>query len=468
LDILRGYIQELQEAGKHVIAWSYRYTLGSYYLASAADEIILLPGGNIDPLGIAQEYTFLADALEKIGVQADFIQITPFKSAGDMFTHRVMSDEVRQMGNWMADAAWEEIVDATAAGRGLDKAEVRKILNQTPCMDLEAEELGLVDVLLNEEDFPVYLGSEEIPATLTTWNTALRQLRRKSPRKPGKYVALMGIEGLIVDGNSQQPPMEPPVPVPFGFETRAGDLSVTQVARRVLADQRAAALVVYVDSRGGSVTASERMAAALRKVAESKPVVVVMGPVAASGGYYAATSGQWIFAHPNTVTGSIGVIYGKFALGGLLEKLFINREVIQRGEAALFYDPVKPWTETQRAKIWQHIERVYQLFLERVADSRNMEIEAVDAVGGGRVWSGRQALKHGLVDELGGLDQAIEKAREFAQLQEDAAVRIYYPEKQPYPPVAERGLGIRYALDGFKHINHRPIFLLPWVDRSIN
>ncbi len=468
LDVLRAYLQELQQAGKKVIAWSYHYGIGSYYLACAADEILLLPGGEIGPLGIASEYIFLADALEQIGVQADFVQITPYKSAGDLFTRAEMSDEVRQMGNWLAEAAWKEIVGAIATGRGLEEAHVLEILDQTPCTDLQAQDLGFVDALLSEDDLPVYLGSEAEPVTLTAWRAALGQLQRKPPRKPGKYVALMGIEGMIVDGSSQQPPMEPPVPVPFGFETRAGDLSITQVARRVLADKSAAALVVYVDLRGGSATASESMSAALRKVAAKKPVLVVMGPVAASGGYYVATPGQRIYAQPNTITGSIGVIYGKFALGKLMEKLFVRREAISRGEAALFYDPDQPWSEAQRAKIWNSIQRIYGLFLERVADSRNMEPEAVDAIGGGRVWTGRQAHEHGLVDELGGLDQALAKARELAELREDAGVRFYFPSKEPTLPIAEPSAALKYVVDNFKMLNSRAICLLPWVEKQRN
>ena len=463
LDLLRSYIQELQQSGKKVIAWSYRYGLSEYYLACAADEILLLPGGEIGPLGIAQEYTFLAEALEKVGVQADFVQITPYKSAGDRFTRREMSAEVREMGNWLAEATWDGIVQAIAVSRGLDEAAVRAMLDQTPCTDLAAAELGFVDDVLHEDDLPVYLGSEAEPVKLTDWDAALGQLRRKPPRKPGKYVALVGIEGVIVDGNSQQPPMEPPIPVPFGLDARAGDLSVTQVARRVLADRRAAALVVYVDSRGGSATASERIYAALQKVAAQKPVIVVMGPVAASGGYYVATPGQWIMAQPNTITGSIGVIYGKLAIGQLLEKVFVNREVISRGEAALFYDPEKVWTAAQRDKIWQAIQRTYGLFLERVADSRAMETEAVDAIGGGRVWTGRQALENGLLDELGGLDQAVDKARDLAELREDAGVRLYFPTKEPTPPLVEPAAAVKYAIESFKLLGGRAMCLLPWI-----
>ena len=143
--------------------------------------------------------------------------------------------------------------------------------------------------------------------------------------------------------------------------------------------------------------------------------------------------------------------------------MFINRELISRGEAALFYDPQEPWNEAKRTKVWNSIQRVYDLFLERVADSRQMGAEAVDAVGGGRVWTGRQALENGLVDEIGGLDQAVEKARELGELRGDAAVRVYYAEKEPILPVAEPAAMIKYVFEGFKLQEGRVLCLLPWV-----
>jgi len=466
LDVLRAYVLELQEAGKRVVTWSYQYNLGSYYLASAADEILLLPSGMIGPLGIANEYIYLGDALQKIGVQAEFIQISPYKSAGDVFSRSAMTDEVREMGNWLADASWKEILAAVADGRGLDQVDVEAFFDQTPCTDLEAEEAGFVDGLITEEDLPEYLGSKDKPAKLTIWQTALSQILQRPPRKPGKYIALMGIEGIIIDGNSQQPPVDPPVPIPFGYDTRAGDRSITKIARRVLADKQSAALVIYIDSRGGSVTASESIHAALSKVAAKKPVIVVLGPVAASGGYYVATPGQKIFSQPSTVTGSIGVLFGKFRLEGLLKNLLINREIISRGESALFFDPEKPWTEEQRGRIWKHIQRAYGIFLDRVADSRSMGVESVDSIAGGRVWTGRQALELGLVDELSGLDQALKQAGELTELDHDAAVRVFYPKRDPIMPLADPAGLIRYFVNGFKLQNERVICLLPWVNRQ--
>jgi protease-4 len=158
-------------------------------------------------------------------------------------------------------------------------------------------------------------------------------------------------------------------------------------------------------------------------------------------------------------------LYGKFVLGGLLQKLFVKREMIYRGEAALLFNPEKIWNETQRARIWKSVERSYELFLERVADSRDMDVESVDAVGGGRVWTGRQALGHGLVDELGGLDEALAKARDLAELREDSSVRLYFPEKTPIPPVAEPASIFKYVVESFKLQGERAIYLMPWVER---
>jgi protease-4 len=208
------------------------------------------------------------------------------------------------------------------------------------------------------------------------------------------------------------------------------------------------------------------MAAALAKMAQRKPLVVAMGPVAASGGYYVATPGSHIFAQPHTITGSIGVLAGKIADAGLLQKLFLNLEVISRGDAALFYDPRHPWSEVERAKIWQSIQRIYAIFLERVAASRKMEIEAVDAIGGGRVWTGRQALERGLVDGIGGIDEAVAKARQLAGLPEDASLRLYFPEKTPVAPLSNPASALRYALDGVKMLGGRALCLLSWVQRG--
>ena len=223
------------------------------------------------------------------------------------------------------------------------------------------------------------------------------------------------------------------------------------VSRSLARSKRAAAVVVHVDSGGGSATSSEAMAAAIREVAKKKPVIISMGDVAASGGYYVATPGARILAQPGTITGSIGVLTGKFVNAGLYEKLLWHREIVSRGAHAELMSGSRPFTEDERRGMWEQINRTYSVFLDRVMASRGMTREAVDAVGGGRVWTGRQALEHGLIDELGGLDVAIERAREKAGLGRRARVREVKAGKKLLAPV---GTGpsawFAYAVDGLR------------------
>ena len=262
-------------------------------------------------------------------------------------------------------------------------------------------EAGAVDGLISEEDLPEHLGSKDKPARLATWEAAKLKLLRPPPAPGGRYVALIRIEGTIVDGRSRQPPFKSPLPAPIFFNPRAGDLSVVQQARRVLADARAAAVVLYVDSPGGSAAASEAMAAALQKLAAKKPLVAVMGPVAASGGYYVSTPAQWIVARPGSVTGSIGVLSGKMVLSGLLDKLLVGRESISRGQRSDLQASERPFNDDERKIMFDSIQRAYDVFLDRVAGSRSKSRDDADGVGGGRVWTGSQALENGLVGRAG-------------------------------------------------------------------
>jgi len=257
------------------------------------------------------------------------------------------------------------------------------------------------------------------------------------------------VEGVIIDGRSQRPPGRPPGAVPFLFNPRAGDLSVVQQARKATADRRAAAVVLYVNSEGGSASASEAMASALEKLAAKKPLLAVMGPVAASGGHYVCTPAQWILAQPGTVTGSIGVLSGKVLAGGLWDKLLFRRESIGRGLHFDFDSGERPYSEEERHTLKEGIKRVYDVFLDRVITSRNMSVEAADAVGGGRVWTGRQAMERGLVDELGGLENALAKARQLAGLHPRARVREADGNReQGTPPLPDPASIIRYCIDG--------------------
>ena len=466
LESLRNLILELRSAGKRVVVWSTRYWPSTYYIACAADEILLQPGGNIAPIGLQRTYPFLAESLERIGVKGDFVQISPFKSAADIFTRKDMSDEVREMSNWLMDSAFEQIISGIANGRGISEEEARALLDNTPCTDLKALEHSIVDGLISEEDLPERLGLEEKPARLVLWDEARSRLFRRPLSRPGRYVALLTIEGTIIDGESSRPPIKPPIPIPMLMEPRAGDLSVVQAARKALRDKRAAAVVLYVNSGGGSATSSEAMRAALEKIDNEKPLVVSMGPVAGSGGYWVSTPGRYIMAQPGTITGSIGVLMGKIVLGEMLDKLFFGRETISRGKHVLIDDGEEPFSEEERAMVWENINRTYDQFLDIVSKSRKKSREDVDAIGKGRVWTGQQALENGLVDELGGLDRALAKARALAELHERAPVRMILPDKRMLPPTVTPASALEYALEGAQMFRWGvPLLLSPidWV-----
>lgn len=449
LETLREMISGLRAAGKRAVAWSTYYTSGDYYAACAADQILLQPAGSIEPLGLLTPYHFLAESMQRVGVQADFLPISPYKSAGDVFTRSEMSQEVREMSNWLLEASYLERLKGIAEGRGISQERARELVDATPCTELQALELGAVDAVISEEELPGHLSANGKSARIEPWEDARRRLMRPRPIRPGRYVALLVIEGTIIDGESGRPPIKPPFRVPIASEPRAGDLSVVQAARKALRDKRAAAAVLYVNSGGGSATASEAMHAALSRLEAEKPLVVSMGPVAASGGYWVSMPGRRILAQPSTITGSIGVLTGKLVIHGLLDRLAINRETLSRGRHAAIMEPLAPFSREERQVLWEQIQRTYDLFLQRVSESRGMQTEAVIPIAGGRVWTGRQALNNGLVDELGGLRRALIRARELAGLDRRAPVRLISPGKRPLAPQPASAV-LDYAAAGLR------------------
>ncbi|MBO0682034.1 MAG: signal peptide peptidase SppA [Candidatus Dormibacteraeota bacterium] len=419
VDALREVIAEFRAAGKRAACWASSYTGATYAVACAADQVLVQPGGGVGPLGVARQYTFLADALRWAGIEADFVQISPYKTAADTLTRSGFTPEAREMADWLADAAYAEQVTFLGRDRGLDAGAARALIDRSPFTDAQALEAGAVDGVVDEEELPARLGGAVQP-----WQDARRGLMPRRPRRPGRALGLIRVEGMIVDGRSRRPPPLPPLPLPLVTAEQSGDLTVVRQARRLAADRRVAAVVLWIDSGGGSATASEAMAAALRALAGQKPLVAAMGSVAASGGYYVATPAQRVLAQPGTVTGSIGVLAGKLALGGLLERLLLNWQVVARGEHAAMYAPVQPFREDERSRLRGAIERSYELFLERVAAGRSSTPAQVDPIAGGRVWTGRQALERGLVDALGGFEKAVAEACRLGGIEEaDPAIR---------------------------------------------
>ena len=461
LQDLRELVTRLRGAHKRVVAWAPFYTTGSYYLACACDEVLLMPTGAVQAMGFAGTGTFLADGLARIGLRADFIQVSPYKSAADPLTRASMSPQYREQITWLLESQHRELVEGIAMGRLLNEEGARDLIDGSPYGDDVAVERHAADAIVAEEALPEHLaGGDGPPATIGTWERAQSRMRTSPPRlRRGRYVAVVRIEGTIVDGRSGRLPARPPIEIPLLGDDRAGDLTVVQAVRQVASDRRAAAAVLYVNSRGGSSTASEAMRQALLAVAARKPLVVVMGPVAGSGGYWVATPGSWIVARPSTLTGSIGVLAGKIVSAEMWPKLDINRETIAFGRHATMQSDEKPFTQEERRILEDEVERIYGAFVEVVAKARNLPPEKVLPIAQGKVWTGRQALERGLVDEMGGLEQGALKARALAGLGAEAPIHEIWPPRRPIMPLAEVPSPVgwfAYMLEGLAVVRRAP------------
>jgi protease-4 len=463
VETLQGMLALLRERGKEVVVWATSYKRTAYQVAMAADKVLMQEGGSIGVLGFSTAHTYLGDSLAWAGLQMEAVQISPYKSAADRLVRADMSPEVRQMNDWLLDSYWASLKRDIAHGRNVSVEQAEEIIHGSPYTTSRAASLGLVDSVVSEEDLAHILGRDGKPAVLSSWSKAERALKLLSPARRDTCIGVIRVTGSIVDGTSGKPPLKPPLPIPFLFSERAGDMSVVAQARRALKDKRVKGVLLYVDSGGGSATASEAMFQALRKVAAKKPVVALMGAVAASGGYYVTTAAQWVVAQPGTLTGSIGVLTGKLVDEALLKKLLANRITLHRGESALLASSAKPYSEREREVEWENISAIYELFLRRVAEARKMTAANVDAVGGGRVWTGEQAFAHGLVDELGGLSAAVAKLCAMAKVPVSTSLWDMGAARGE-PPLTSAAAAFSYAFDSLRLFSSgRALCLCPYV-----
>lgn len=428
LQTLRGSIQRLRGCGKRVICYAQLYDNRLYYVASAADEIILQPGGELVTTGLRAEAVFLKDALDVVGIGLDSVAISPYKGAFDRFTRAAPSPEGREQLEWLLDSQYDIFVQGIAEGRGLTPEAARAMIDGAPYLDEEALAAGYVDAVLTEEALRKRLDSPHI----LTSDQAQKALYRKPRPRADRCVAILRVGGLMIPGESGSLPAD--VPIPFIGGERAGDITVVRQVRALMKNKRAAAVVLLIDSGGGAAITAEAMTAALSELAVDRPLVACMNGVAASGGYMIAAPARWIFAQPATLTGSIGVISAKAVTNGLWERLHIHRYEFVRGDNAAIFSDFTPYTEAQRERILRGVRHHYSRFVASVAAGRRLTPEAVEAVGGGRVWTGAQALERGLVDELGDIHAAIAKARALANLPDDAPVCLVRGKTEPLPP----------------------------------
>ena len=411
LAAIRRELEEFRKAGKWIVAYGDSYTQGAYYLASVADKIYLNPQGQVDWHGLGSEPVFVKDLLAKLNVRMQVAKVGTYKSATEMFTGEKMSDADRQQTTAYLTGIWQNVVSAVGKSRSLTAQQLNAYADSLVSLAAPQDyvRMRMVDGLLYTDQVrqavKKKLGlspDDEIP------QVSMSDLLAAGPEdKKGDEIAIYYAVGDIVDGVVAMPSRESVIDA----QKVCADL------QDLAKDKDVKAVVLRVNSPGGSAYASEQIWHQVMELKKVKPVVVSMGSYAASGGYYISCPANWIVAEPNTLTGSIG-IFGMFPdVSGLLrEKLGLKFDDVKTNKYALFGTRSRPFTADELSHLESYIDRGYKLFRQRVADGRRLKVDQVDQVAQGHVWLGQDALKIGLVDQLGGVEVALRKAAQLAKL----------------------------------------------------
>jgi len=425
---LREAVLHYRESGKP--AWYFAETFGefgpghgSFFLASAFDRVLLQPSGEVGLTGLSLEAPFLAEALDKLDVEPRFGQRWEYKGAAEMFTESGFTPPAREAMTAMLQSMEASMVEGIAAGRGLDPGSVQALLERGPFMAREALAAGLVDELLYADEVRDRL-DEENGGNLESVGVPSYLERSGGAWRRGTRVALVYGVGPVHRGRG-------------GYDPLTGSLSmssheVAAAIRSAVDDDRVRAILFRVDSPGGSWVASDQIRRALERAREEgKPVVVSMGDMAASGGYLVAVDADRILAHPSTLTGSIGVVGGRLVTREFWERLGVTWDRVEGSAGGDYYTAVDDFSPEAWERFQDVLDRIYEDFVDRVAQGRGMSPEEVHEVARGRVWTGRDALDLGLVDELGGFTAALLAVRELIEVEPDAPLQLaVYPAER--------------------------------------
>jgi protease-4 len=444
---IRDAIVDFKTSGKPVYAFLEYGGDREYYLATAADKIYLVPSASLDLVGVATYEVFLRGTFDWIGTYPDFLHIGDYKTAVNQFTEKTYTPAHKEMSASLNRDQFDQLVRAIADGRHKSETDVRAMIDQGPLLPEDALRFGLVDDLAYEDELDDLVEGVGGPGKLqllesedyadVTWESLGVKRRSK--------IAVLNAVGAITSGKSGYDPINGYV---MGSDT------IVEYIREIRADSSVRAIVLRVDSPGGGSTASDiiwRELMITKSGARARPIVVSMSDLAASGGYYIAMAGDVIVAQPGTLTGSIGIFTGKFVTGGSFGKLGANIEATSDGKHAEIYSPDRRFTAEERAKITESMQAFYDQFVEKVADARKTTPEKIDQVAQGRVWTGQQAKQVGLVDQLGGLQDAITVAKQRARIPaEDEVEVVTYPTRRSFyevlselsdPPARARSAG---------------------------
>jgi protease-4 len=435
VDELRSAILRARKSGKKVYAEMNESSGAAYMLASACDQIAMPPVSMLTVAGVRMEITYFKNLLEKLGIKADMLQVGDYKGAAEPLTRENMSPEFRKQTETVIDDYYQQLIETIAKDRKLDAAKVKDLIDEGLFTAQRAKEVGLIDQVaysdefrkrvaleehvddlkvvddygkkqLNEEDFSGLAGFMKMFEMLSG-------TEQRGRERGNQKIAIVYAVGPISSGESHDSM--------FG-ESSVGSESIIKALREAEENSKVAAIVLRVDSPGGSALASDLMWREITRIKAKKPIVASMGDIAASGGYYISMGCTKIFAEPGTLTGSIGVVSGKLAMKGLYDKIGISTDVISRGRNSGWMSSDEPFTASEREVVTRMMQDCYRQFTEKAAQGRNMPLKELESLASGRLYTGRMAQKCKLVDELGTLDDAIAAAKKMAGLKDDEKV----------------------------------------------
>ncbi len=487
---IRTKLVELEKAGKRTFVYADTYDTMSYFVASAATDIVLMDGGELFMPGVAFESMFYKGTLDLLGVTPDYIQIGEYKGAEEPYTRTEPSPELTEEMNGLVNALYGQIVTQISNDRSLPKREVRRVIDRAMLPAQDALDAGFVDHLADADGlrvlFEEQLGGEAIIDSSYAMSeeeesfdpdnpfAIFQALAPKSVEATEPSIALVYAEGVITGGEGGGGGL-------FGTESGIGSEAIRRSMRIIERDDNIKAVVIRIDSPGGSALASEAMYQAVRRVAEKKPVIISIGGMAASGGYYLAVAGDTIYADPAAIVGSIGVVGGKLVLDGLYEKVGLNTVIFSKGRNAGLFSDSTPWDDRQKQLVRNWMKSTYDQFTDRVMSTREGKIMDIDEVARGRIFLAKDAMKLGMVDHMGGIEAAMADAAEQGGLDDDYGV-VILPDSSPDPfagmglPFGQSPLGealqllphsarnaVIHAMTTAQLLDERPVILLtPW------
>ncbi|MDQ3908051.1 MAG: signal peptide peptidase SppA [Acidobacteriota bacterium] len=430
-EVLRDAVADFRASGKPVYAYMEYGANKEYYVATACDKVYVAPIGELAIVGLAADVVSLGGSLEKLGIKADFYQIGRYKTAPEQYTRKSMSDANREVLNSVLDDFFNRFVSDVASARHKSDADVRAAIYNAPLRAEEAKQQGLIDDTKYrdevEGEMKKRLGYREDDKLNVVGESQYRRVDPESLNlNQGDKIAVVYASGAIMSGRSSGGGA-------LGEQTVGSD-TVSKAIKDAGDDKSVKAIVLRVDSPGGTTFASDIIWHAVENAKARKPVVVSMGDVGASGGYYISCGAQKIVAEPSTITGSIGVFAGKPVMKGFYDWIGLNDEYISRGKFAAIYRETEPFTDDERKKFQSMLDDFYNKdFVPKVAQGRKRDAEYINSIGQGHVWTGAQAKQNGLIDEFGGLDRAVEIAKQLANIPADKSVRrVVFPTPRTF------------------------------------